>query len=81
MVKRYVDDLNSILKAIKPGVRYNAVEEKLELKEELVEVDQGKELDEITMTVARLQTVSTTSWRWKLIFLQIMKIISCQSLI
>ena len=51
MVKRYVDDLNSVLQAIKPGIRYNAVEEKLELNEELVEVDQGKELDEITMTV------------------------------
>ena len=51
MIKRYVDDLNTVLKAIRPGMRYNIMEEKLELIEELVEVDMGRERDDVTMTL------------------------------
>ena len=29
MIKRYVDDMNTLLRALKPGVRFDAMEEKL----------------------------------------------------
>ena len=51
MIKRYVDDLNTLLRALKPGVRYNAMEDKLETIEEFVEIDNGKEKDALTMEV------------------------------
>ena len=51
MIKRYVDDLNAILTAVDPGVRFNQEELKLEVVEELVEGDRNKEKDEITMKV------------------------------
>ena len=51
MIKRYVDDLNAILKVQKPGTRYNHEEEKLEIVEDLIEEDREREVDEITMKV------------------------------
>ena len=51
MIKRYVDDLNALLRALRPGVRYNAMEDKLELIEEMIELDNEKEKDAITMEV------------------------------
>ena len=51
MIKRYVDDLNAILTAVKPGVRFNQAERKLEVVEELVEGDKNLEKDEMTMKV------------------------------
>ena len=51
MIKRYVDDLNAILTAVKPGVRFNQAENKLEVVEELVEEDRNKVKDEVTMKV------------------------------
>ena len=51
MHKRYVDDVNTVVQALKPGTKYNQTEEKLEIVEEKVEGDQGKEIDEITMKV------------------------------
>ena len=51
MITRYVDDLNAVLRLLEPGVRYNSVEGKLELREELVEEDRGREKDELTMSV------------------------------
>ena len=51
MLKRYVDDANTVLQALRPGTKYNQTEEKLEIVEEKVEGDQGKEIDEITMKV------------------------------
>ena len=53
MIKRYVDDLNALLSALEAGVRYNALEDKLEVVEEQVELDLGRETDELTMTVLR----------------------------
>ena len=53
MIKRYVDDLNALLNALEPGMRYNAFTEKLELVEELVEPDKERETDELTMSVFR----------------------------
>ena len=46
-----LDDLNAILTAVKPGTRYNSVEEKLEIVEEMKEQDEDKEVDELTMEV------------------------------
>ena len=46
-----MDDLNAILDAVKPGTRYNNEEEKLETVEEMKELDEGKEVDELTMEV------------------------------
>ena len=43
MIKRYVDDLNAILKVQKPGIRYNHAEEKLEILEYLIEEDRERE--------------------------------------
>ena len=51
MIKRYVDDMNTLLRALKPGVRFDAMEEKLVLVEEMIELDIGKEKDAITMEV------------------------------
>ena len=51
MLKRYVDDLNTVVNGVKPGTKYNDAEEKLEIVEDKVETDQGKEVDEITMAV------------------------------
>ena len=51
MIKRYVDDLNAILTALRPGVRYNQVEGKLEVVQELVEDDMRREKDDLTMAV------------------------------
>ena len=51
MLKRYVDDLNTVVNGVKPGTKYNEAEEKLEILEQKVETDQGKEVDEITMAV------------------------------
>ena len=51
MVKRYVDDLNTVVNGVKPGTRYNAIEEKLEIAIEHVAIDEEKEMDEITMRV------------------------------
>ena len=51
MLKRYVDDLNTVVIGVKPGTRYNELEEKLEIVEDQVENDQEKEIDEITMNV------------------------------
>ena len=51
MLKRYVDDLNTVVIGVKPGTRYNAIEEKLEVVEDQIEIDREKEIDEITMTV------------------------------
>ena len=51
MIKRYVDDLNALLRALRPGVRYNAMEDKLEMVEEMIEPDNEKEKDAITMEV------------------------------
>ena len=45
MLKRYVDDANTVLQALRPGTKYNQTEEKLEIVEEKVEGDQGKEID------------------------------------
>ena len=51
MLKRYVDDLNTVVIGLKPGTRYNAIEDKLEIVEDQIEIDQEKDVDEITMTV------------------------------
>ena len=51
MIKRYVDDLNAILKVQKPGTRYNHEEEKLEIVEDQIEEDREREVDEITMKI------------------------------
>ena len=51
MIKRYVDDMNTLLRALKPGVRFDAMEEKLVLVEEMIALDNGKEKDAITMEV------------------------------
>ena len=51
MIKRYVDDLNAILKVQKPGTRYNHEEEKLEIVEDQIEEDREREVDEMTMKV------------------------------
>ena len=48
MLKRYVDDVNTVVQAL---TKYNATEEKLEIVEEKVEDDHGKEVDQITMEV------------------------------
>ena len=49
MLKRYVDDLNTVVIGVKPGTRYNAAEDKLEVVEDQIESDEEKEGDEITM--------------------------------
>ena len=49
MLKRYVDDLNTVVNGVKPGTRYNAAENKLEVVEDQIESDEEKEGDEITM--------------------------------
>ena len=51
MLKRYVDDLNVVAIGVKPGTRYNADEVKLEVIEDQIAIDEGMELDEITMKV------------------------------
>ena len=51
MLKRYVDDLNTVVNGVKPGTRYNAAENKLEVVEDQIESDEEKEGDEITMKV------------------------------
>jgi len=45
MLKRYVDDVNTVVQALKAGTNYNATEKKLEIVEEKVEHDHGKEVD------------------------------------
>ena len=49
MLKRYVDDLNTVVIGVKPGTRYSAAEDKLEVVEDQIESDEEKERDEITM--------------------------------
>ena len=51
MLKRYVDDLNTVVVGVKAGTRYNATEDKLEVVEDQIEGDLEKEEDEITMKV------------------------------
>ena len=51
MIQRYVDDLNTVVVGLKAGTRYNVLEEKLEVVAGEVEGDQGREVDDITMTV------------------------------
>ena len=51
MLKRYVDDLNTVVIGVKPGTRYNAAEDKLEVVEDQIESDEEKEGDEITMNL------------------------------
>ena len=51
MLKRYVDDLNTVVIGVKAGTRYNPNEEKLEVVEDQVEADLEKEVDERTMAV------------------------------
>ena len=51
MLKRYVDDLNTVVIGVKPGTRYNEIEDRLEIVEDQIEVDLEKEVDEITMKV------------------------------
>ena len=51
MLKRYVDDLNTVVIGVKPGTRYNAAEDKLEVVEDQIEGDEEKEGDEITMNL------------------------------
>ena len=49
VLKRYVDDLNTVVVGVKAGTRYNATEDKLEVVEDQIEGDLEKEEDEITM--------------------------------
>ena len=42
MIKRYVDDLNAVMKALKAGTRYNAEEDRLEVVEATIESDNDK---------------------------------------
>merc|ERR1712004_365084 len=51
MLKRYVDDLNTVVIGVKAGTRYNPTEDKLEVVEDQVEADLDKEVDERTMEV------------------------------
>ena len=51
MLKRYVDDLNTVVIGVKPGTRYNATEDKLEVVEDQIESDEEKEGDEMTMNL------------------------------
>ena len=51
MLKRYVDDLDTVVIGVKPGTRYNATDDKLEVVEDQIESDMEKEVDEITMKV------------------------------
>ena len=51
MLKRYVDDLNTVVIGVKAGTRYNPTEDKLEVVEDQVEADLNKEVDERTMAV------------------------------
>ena len=51
MLKRYVDDLDTVVIGVKPGTRYNITEDKLEVVEDQIETDLEKEEDEITMKV------------------------------
>ena len=51
MLKRYVDDLNTVVIGVKPGTRYSAAEDKLEVVEDQIEGDEEKEGDEITMNL------------------------------
>ena len=43
MLKRYVDDLNTVVIGVKPGTRYNAAEDKLEVVEDQIESDEEKD--------------------------------------
>ena len=49
MLERYVDDTGVALKGLDPGVRYNEVEDKMEIKTELIESDKDVPEDERTM--------------------------------
>ena len=49
MQKRYVDDGNTVIKKLEPGMRF--VEGRLEVQEELVEGDRRRAGDELTMSV------------------------------
>ena len=51
MIKRYVNDLNALLTALRPGTRYNAREGKLEIREEMIAADMKIEKDDYTMSV------------------------------
>ena len=51
MIKRYVDDLNAVMKALRPGTVYKSVKERLEVRKDKAEEDQGREEDKITMEV------------------------------
>lgn len=48
MYCRYIDDQDIVTEAIKPGMRYNKEEDKMELKEELVELDKREDSDKRT---------------------------------
>ena len=41
-IKRYVDDLNAVMKALAPGTVYNSVEERLEVREDKAEETKAK---------------------------------------
>ena len=41
--------MNAVVNGVKPGTRYDAIEEKLEVVEDQVVIDEEKEVDEITM--------------------------------
>ena len=49
LYKRYVDDSGVFMKGLDPGVRYNIDEDKMEVKNELIENDRNIPEDERTM--------------------------------
>ena len=49
LLERYVDDSGLFLKGLDPGVRYNVEEDKMEVKNELIENDRNIPEDERTM--------------------------------
>jgi hypothetical protein len=51
MIKRYVDDLNTVVVALAPGTRYNALEDKLEVVAAYVASDGERRKDDIAMSV------------------------------
>ena len=44
MLKRYVDDLNTVVTGVKPETRYNAAENKLKVVEDKVKSDGDKKI-------------------------------------
>ena len=51
LYKRYVDDINDMMKAVQPGTRYNARTNTLSVTEEGIVADVGKKDDERTMNI------------------------------